>query len=140
MAISDLTGTKWLLEQGWTATSGFGQFEIEGVIYDTNNSLDINGIGFFNIGYRVRDWSPLPQSNNIYVNSYPTVLTPTYYYEFEITGGTDVTNTTLINWLETNATLIYQPTTPSAKVYKGDTEVSNVVRVYKGITLIIGDE
>ena len=34
----------------------------------------------------------------------------------KLQGGDDVTNTTLINWLETNATLVYQPKTISDKL------------------------
>ena len=117
MIVTDLTGTKWLLEQDWTATSGFGQFFISGEIYDTNASLpyDINVIGFFHIGYTGVDADYVPEtgSNGILILDTPTVLTPAHYYEFEITGGSgangdDTTNTTLINWLETNATQIIE--------------------------------
>ena len=140
MAITDLTGTKWLLEQGWTATSGFGQFSISGVIYDTNDSLianDINGFRIGYIGFNFDSNLPVPGSNGIYINFYPTVLTPTYYYEFEITGG-DVTNTTLISWLENNAVQIIEN---KKDMYVGGNKVSKVMVGDKAVTkIMLGDK
>jgi len=104
MAISDLTGTTWVFNaistDSFTAVGN--QWDINFISNSTNYSIleqvfdDDSELGkiyynttnVFNVAYGDEDglWED---------EAYKTI---------EITGGTDVTNSTLISWLETNAT------------------------------------
>lgn len=101
MAITDLTGTTWNVPSGWSATAGYGQFEVNGAVKVTN---DFECSGFY-VGYRFGMFDVEVASNYIYFNGYGGDTSSSYGFTITITGGTDVTNTSLISWLEANGKL-----------------------------------
>lgn len=108
-SITDLTGTTWHIPSGWTATAGYGKFNV-------NCSNDYGeGNGFY-IGYYdaqgMGDVVATADKVGIYQSGIP-IYTPssTVSFTFAITDGTDTTNTSLIEWLETNGELQEEPTT-----------------------------
>ena len=98
MAITDLKGTTWYVPSGWTATAGYGIFEIDfdtDSEYGTLTSQTSIEIGRMAIG-AVED--------KIQIEPYGREYTPSMYFTLTITGGTDVTNSKLIQWLTTYGT------------------------------------
>ena len=105
MAVSDLTNTKWLLNNR-IFLAGYTEYNI----LFTSNNYD-----FYQLILDDDDEG----ENNLYYRSH-TLIGPTYmvrasssdgtmnenYKTIEITGGTDATNATLITWLSNNATQV----------------------------------
>lgn len=139
MAVTDLTNTKWLINS-ITCTAGYGQFSINLSIENDTSSYSYSSI---NIGYRVQLGGELIQSYADRVAL--TTINPEYDFDkykellandiITITGGTDVTNASLISWLTANATLIIEPTTggsisigsfPINKVLFGTIELKSI--------------
>lgn len=104
--ITDLTGTSWIINNT-TCPAGYGIFNVN---YDHYNLeygdwiMDLNtelGIGY--------DWTP---NMHDWVAQADTICTFSSLYwvsvgdKIKFTGGTDVTNQDLINWLQENATQI----------------------------------
>ena len=121
MPITDLTGTKWRLNTTFTTIpSGqtFSQLDDDNEIYTlnfTSNKTNYIQLVFVGTGYS-------PSGINYYYNNIPISQRGVWDYytnawknqelrDIEITGGTDVTNATLIAWLEANATQIIEPST-----------------------------
>ena len=106
MAITDLTNTKWILNDDWTSTRGYGNFTVN-LTYNNNNYM------YFYIGYNPAlggseaNVIGLDDGSHFFSGE---VIT------FTITGGTDATNASLISWLETNATQVVEETTPPTKI------------------------
>lgn len=129
MAITDLTNTTWNIPAGWTASAGYGSFNLVG---------DINGRYFqdyVQLGRGNFNGNTFPvQANSIaywttdggvayYTSNIPLTIT--------ITGGTDATNTKLISWLEENGTQVVD------KVLELNpflTNIANAIRTKKGST------
>ena len=104
MAVTDLTGTKWEFNSTITAESGYGIFSVEAEISDTTGVWSMLYVGYtFNSEL---EWPFVPTANNLV---WMAGISPPQE-QFTITGGTDVTNTDLIAWLEANATQIIEPT------------------------------
>ena len=102
MAITDLTNTTWNIPAGWTASAGYGQFNVTNIMYETG------GIGkIFYIGY---EFNPVEGSisgkANIAGNNVYGTVSNTNGFSLKITGGADATNTKLISWLQENGTLV----------------------------------
>ena len=103
MAITDLTGTTWYVPSGWTATAGYGKFNV-------NCSNDYGeGNGFY-IGYYdaqgMGNVVATADKVGIYQGGIPIYATSsTVSFTLAITDGTDTTNTSLIEWLEANGEL-----------------------------------
>lgn len=101
MAITDLTNTKWLINST-ACPAGYGEFYID------FNTEDFNGYNIFFIGYTINGGGETSARASTVVISFgpefldsDTILT--------ITGGTDVTNSDLISWLQEHATQIIEP-------------------------------
>ena len=131
MAVTDLTNTKWLINSK-TCTAGYGTFQIDFDRDEWSTYYD------FYIGYGGTPDGPYPLANS--VNIAPAG--PDFLQENDIitiTGGIDVTNSSLISWLEANATQIveagkmYIGTSNISKMYLGQNEVS---KVYLGQDLV----
>ena len=113
---TDLTGTTWEIPVGWTAEAEYGLFEIVGY-------MKIDGKGSQNqfrrlrIGYTpsgTSDYASEPNSIVAVTFGANFKLIPTKRYQFMFSGGEDVTNPRLIDWLLQNAELTsHQP------AYKG---------------------
>ncbi len=106
MSVQDLTNTTWRINDNFTATSGYGIFDIypsyaedsEGNIIDDAESYYSAG---FYIGYTFNPRTDVtPLSDSIIWMS--AIVPPKL---FTVGGGTDVTNATLIAWLQANATM-----------------------------------
>lgn len=113
MAITNLTNTTWNIPAGWTATAGYGIFSIS---FKLNDEVDCTGL---DVGYNGFLDNP-NIADFIYVAAQHgggTSLTPSNSFTIEILGGTDVSNTKLISWLEANGTQIIEELPSSKETY-----------------------
>ena len=98
MPITDLTGTKWVGNDIIIVPFGVSTYNIN---FTSNNadfsSITMNGMQDPLIQYN--STSPIP------ANAYNDGWTNEAYKTIQITGGTDATNSTLIQWLQDNGTL-----------------------------------
>lgn len=92
MSVSDLTNTTWLFNDVISYMSS--SWSIDFISNNTNYTIIRNRYDMY-IAYDSTNAYDFDQ--NIWVNN--------AYKTIAITGGTDVTNSTLISWLEANATL-----------------------------------
>lgn len=100
--ITDLTNTSWIINEGWTAAAGYGEFNVEAEVnQNTYNYLTIGSYLGTNDGM---DWFQIPSEDVIEFNRYERFMS-SQSFTITITGGSDVTNTTLISWLQENGTL-----------------------------------
>ena len=98
--VANLANTSWYIPSGWMAAAGYGHFSVD-------CTCDVEGIGAvvpysLGIGYRVMDETFEPYANRIdaWTNTgAPLNLSSSYGFTLTITGGTDVTNASLIAWL-----------------------------------------
>lgn len=100
MAVTDLTGTTWILNNNFSATAGYGLFSIDCIV-DSYSSTGQLGIGYDMVFDPMMGPTFGPQVDSIMTN-------PDYHRwlsgdALEITGGSDVTNQSLITWLQANA-------------------------------------
>lgn len=98
---TDLTGTKWTISST-NCVAGYGKFNINFNILGTHGAYDSSEYYKFDIGYRLYGDEENAAANYILIS-----VGPEYLYSntpIEITGGTDVTNASLISWLNTYAT------------------------------------
>lgn len=106
MSITDLTNTTWIIPAGWTASAGYGKFEVN---VDVNSS---SGNAYLGIGYSITmTHGYTPQANYICAGSSSMAFNPvSNSTELTITiiDGTDATNTSLISWLEANGTQVVE--------------------------------
>lgn len=104
MAVTDLTGTKWVFNGTITAEAGYGNFSLEA---ETSEISDVWSRLWVGYTFDPMERPPIiPAANSlVWMNA---ISAP--QEEFTITGGTDATNATLIAWLEANAEQIIEPT------------------------------
>lgn len=94
--ITDLTGTTWNVPSGWLCSADFGRFYINGSYSCGSSKGDITGFYLGKTSTSTKDnWV------HIYTGQYGANWSNTYALTFTFTGGTDVTNPKLIEWLET---------------------------------------
>ena len=134
MAVTDLTNTKWLINSVPEKPSTDLYFNIN---FSSNN----NNYTQLQLHYRSVIWNDegiVYDGLAVYGANYGW-LEGEAYRTIEITGGTDVTHTDLITWLQENATQIttggsmYLGTSTISKMYLGQAEVS---KVYLGQDLV----
>lgn len=114
MAITDLTNTKWLLNDSIYIT--------QEISYNINCSYDGYDFGTIDFRYYTADitiwednkiWKGLLLNEDYAIAEITAQENPIKVINgdriLEITGGTDATNSTLISWLEANATQIVEP-------------------------------
>ena len=142
MAVTDLTNTKWLFDDNITLPSTEatpvedGYIDLFSVSFISNSS---NYVGFSLYSSNGRVWNSLSYKASIYRDVYLGGWYDQAYRTIEITGGTDVTNASLISWLTANATQIttggsmYLGTSNISKMYIGQNEVE---KVYLGQDLV----
>ena len=140
MPITNLTGTKWLLNQTLTITTN-ETWLVNGGLNDEPENVGINEIVLIYDDESSPSYSSF--SFNGFINDAWTSDDGWQFDEvrsFFITGGEDVTNTSLISWLENNATQIIEPVVtfsignlPIANMYFGTQQVK---KVYLGNTLV----
>ena len=106
--ITDLTNTTWNIPAGWTATAGYGIFNINYIDsendYQTENKKIALGYMRFNFDTLIftdptADYINLGGPSACEIGSSQT-------FTITITGGTDATNPDLISWLQENGTII----------------------------------
>lgn len=116
--LTDLTGTTWQVNEGWTATAGYGRFyDIEYMESGTANedmsygdimtALFIGYDGPPNGSFENDEYDSF---NTPIANSIITWMNASHYtsnetFKLKFIGGTDCTNADLIAWLQANATL-----------------------------------
>lgn len=104
MSVSDLTNTTWLLNSTLIEYDDYYYYDAEFFINFNSNGNSYNIFEF----YKNTDdynFNNLIYSSNVYVYDFlNNTWTNQAYRTIEITGGTDATNSTLISWLEANAT------------------------------------
>ena len=109
---TDLNGTTWNIPIGFTATSGYGIFDVnfDGVVQ--GNELDSTQLA---IGYDYNfDAGLSPRENIVSILPQYGALSNLGSFTATFTGGTDATNTSLISWLKANGELTsHQMPTPT---------------------------
>lgn len=122
MAVSDLTNTTWLFNSSIDlSTTGVtpiveGEVQYKSITFTSNNRNYVklivgstNGVRWNVFAYGYEGFS----ADDVYMSGY---WTDEAFRTIEITGGTDVTNASLISWLEANATQV---------VNTGKTQIGN---------------
>ncbi|MBO7735551.1 MAG: hypothetical protein J6S67_23500 [Methanobrevibacter sp.] len=99
MTISDLTGTTWVFPDGTELSPGSNLNFAITFISNSENYTGIYSGSDPEIMYYVQNGSHV-----IVYDQWGNQWTNNAYRTIGITGGTDVTNATLISWLEANAT------------------------------------
>lgn len=108
---TDLTGTIWIIESGWSAEAGYGEFEVNCFVDD--KAFD----HFFETGYEMFCIGYAPKSS---LTAYATTDSlcwrkmgflssfsdTTIEKPISFTGGIDATNPRLIDWMIKNADLV----------------------------------
>lgn len=144
--ITDLTNTIWVVPAGWSATAGYGRFyDIEYDIIYSDGIEDINYCRALFIGFsgppnfenNEYDSFTKSTSNTIITWSYGSRITPADSFTITFTGGTDVTNTSLISWLEANGECQNPPTPKVTITYKDTTILAEPGKI---ITLHLADK
>ena len=118
---TDLTGTTWEIPEGWSATAGYGYFNVDIYWCPADFEPDLYGMSstVLAIGFEmdVLDEGPVgyaPESDVITLSNFD-MLTPITGFKLEFGGGKDVTNPSLIAWLSEHGKLISseEPEEPS---------------------------
>lgn len=146
MAVSDLTGTKWVLNN-WDINLGSSNVSYN--INFTSNSTYYELLRVFDSNYDDDPPNCIGYGDEGIVYKGTWIVYNGAWYDqayriISITGGTDATNADLITWLEANAVQQVAPTPSQTnniffgtsainKVYFGTSEVS---KIYYGNTLI----
>jgi hypothetical protein len=138
MSVSDLTNTKWewnddlIVNEEATFT-----YAVNGVFTWGGISSDIF-YNFTSIRYTYGGEKIKRTGVSLYYNNgwHEVYLDGWYNVKgtIEFTGGTDATNSTLISWLEANATQVIEPTPTSNKITIGDLPIN---KMYFGNTEIL---
>lgn len=110
---TDLTGYTVTVPSGWTSSAGLGWFDIEGTVNDPDPLyFDNLGIGY---SFSADMFQVITSADafSFYVSEFITQeFHPTHSITFTVTGGDDVDDTSLLQWLVDNdATFI--SSTPS---------------------------
>lgn len=129
--IADLTGYTVTVPAGWSAEAGYGFYDLYGYWFDEEKGVSVFGIGY--------DYFDSQSSDFIFISTLTRAagvakaISPSSSFTLEIQGGTDATNTSLIQWfVDNNATFEKtgeeepdtpeEPTTPTATItYDGAT-------------------
>lgn len=103
MTITNLKNTTWTIPRGWSATAGYGEFDITGssalIAYGSTETVDYNfvilSIGFLKAS-NTSDRITLYNSEGSYIG----IANGAEFSTLTFTGGTDATNPDLIAWLQ----------------------------------------
>ncbi|MBO7183965.1 MAG: hypothetical protein J6V49_07515 [Bacteroidales bacterium] len=110
---TDLTGTTWDVSSGWSATRGYGIFDVNFNAVVQGDELDSTQ---FAIGYSFSfDTGLSPRENRVSILPLYGWLSNSGGFTATFTGGTDATNTSLISWLKQYGQLTSH-TMPSANL------------------------
>ena len=112
MAVTDLTDTTWVFNNTIKLSYDDTQYNIN----FTSNSSNFKKFQTYLSPCTIRYWysaAATPyvvaaQNQSSVLNIYAQDFTNSNYMTIHITGGTDATNTTLITWLEANATQVIE--------------------------------
>ena len=108
MAVTDLTNTKWVLNNVLTADQSIeNNFGLDGYINFISNNIESSNFYLFYDGDELQ-LSYNNVSGYVYYNYNGGWINQAYRI-IEITGGTDATNASLISWLTSNATQVVEP-------------------------------
>lgn len=104
---TDLSNYIVYVPSGWSASSGYGQFNIDYIEPQYEMACRQFNIGY---GWTSNDGATfyLYEASNVIATDLSTITIPQTEFTIYITGGTDVTNQSLIQWLvDNNATFTY---------------------------------
>lgn len=101
--ITDLTGTTWYVPSGWSITNDFGTYNVKGSISFNSSTSGLVEDSFIQL-------KCYEAFSNLYLNytissSRGNSIGSDKAFTISFTGGTDVTNPDLIEWLETYGTM-----------------------------------
>lgn len=105
MAITDLKGMTVTIPAGWTATAGYGKFDVD---FEMDGGPSVYyglAIGYSGNSTDGTDFITTAKSNTVCVHcNMPPLTNITNDYEIELAfkDGTDTTNANLIAWVEAN--------------------------------------
>lgn len=126
--VTDLTNTKWVIKDNYTATAGYGTYELTIIEITTAEGTTIhedggiNGYDALYIGYKWdRERGPVFNADSYLFMSQIDSTTKI----FTIGGGTDATNPDLIAWLSQNAELQVEPQANSYELTHSLTNLSH---------------
>lgn len=137
MSVQDLTNTTWVFKSEEEITiGGEGNVITYNISFTSNNKSYIKMQMVNDMGDRFIDYfygSGSAQYDSAFVGDW----TDNSYKTINITGGTDVTNATLISWLEANATQQVEPVAVTKLVNATEldsnlTSVANAIRAKSG--------
>ena len=110
---TDITGFTVTVPAGWDASAGFGIFNIYGTF--TTDRLGTNDFSSLYLGYvlNFETFTRQPSSDALTFGDYSSTVPSSEAISFTFTDGSDVSNSTLIQWfVNNNATFISsEPTT-----------------------------
>lgn len=104
MSVTNLTNTTWKLTANeWTATAGYGLFNVNCTLKQIHGgTFEWTDCTKFGVGYKVGSAHNFTtESNRVCVDVHYMTVQNYANVEVSFFGGTDVTNTKLISWLET---------------------------------------
>lgn len=149
MSVSDLTNTKWVLDNtlGDIQSMAGGYEATYNINFVSNETTNTSMTFTYDIGSDIGTGDVQNQGLSYYsygrvYDSYNNTWANTAFQTIEISGGTDATNSTLISWLESNATQQVEPTSSTTnkigglsiiKKHFGDLEV--IKEVLNGATI-----
>lgn len=128
MAVTDLTGTTWVFNDTITLPTIEFSFDFTDLSGQTFNGIMPTTTTVLYYGY-INDSG---SQDGLMAYSNPKWL-KTDYQTIAITGGTDATNTTLISWLEANATQILP--TSFKRYYKNTTLIGTGTYKFRPYTV-----
>ena len=104
----NLTGTTWYVPSGWSATSGYGKFNIAGPLQVDGEDFE-NG-GYIGIGYTSSSSMKYTAKQNCFAFGESAMVwgtgTSAQALKLTIEGGASVTYNSLISWLKQNGELL----------------------------------
>lgn len=117
LKVTDLTNTTWHVPAGWEAEAGYGKFEVD--CYNDYGDGNEFYIGYYD-SLGMGNATATADKVGIFASGYP-ISTPSNTNSFTVTftGGTDVTNTKLIDWLSKYGELQTAETTDIQIAYNG---------------------
>ena len=98
-SVNNLTGTTWKIPSGWKTSENQGGFAIDGEFTIENTTIIISSIhlGRYQTGYQANAITVV-KAEDTTVHAITSELNPSGF-TLKITGGADVTNTSLATWL-----------------------------------------
>lgn len=129
MPITDLTGTTWVIPSGWKSTAGYGRFNIKGTV--TGHIYVNERFSTFDVGYYITSLL----DNSLTFTDVVATLDTAVSFSMTITGGTDVSNPRLIEWL----LITCKPETAPTSIKYKNIEIASI-ETGQSVTLVCNEK